>query len=177
MGRCFNFLQLTKVSSMNKSRTFLLFCLLFLSLNSGKLYAQFVAVVNSENPINSLSMIQLRSIYLGEITTWEFDRKRSENIILVDYRQKTKSTEQFYKIVTGLSQSRIRLEWLGKILNGEFQILPVKLSSETDILKYISKNVGAIGFVDAESFNAKIYPIKAIKIGGKNFKDKNYPLK
>ena len=112
--------------------TLLIWALLLLS--SVNLHAQIVVVVNSTNPTVSLSAIELRRIYLGDVTNWEKERGEGTDIILLDHRPRTQIATQFYKKVVGLSQSRIRLEWIGKLLNGRFHKLPVKLDSDTDVL-------------------------------------------
>ncbi len=162
---------------MNKDKLLiLLFWVIFL-LSSGKLHAQIVVVVNSKNPVESLSLIKLKRIYMGEVTMWEFNKGEREDIVLLDHRYKTKVAGQFYKKVGSLSQSKIRLIWMGKMLNGEFRSLPVKLDSDADILKYISKSAGAIGFVGADHFDPTISSIKAVEIEGKDFKSEAYSIR
>ena len=115
---------------MNMCRLSILLVSVFLMLSNVRLYAQIVVVVNSNNQIDSLSLIELRRIYRAQTTVWEDEEGKGSDIILIDHKHKTRAARQFYRKVVGLSQTRIRLEWIGRLLNGELQSLPVKLASE-----------------------------------------------
>ena len=162
---------------MNMCKLSILLVSVSLMLSNVRLYAQIVVVVNSNNQIDSLSLSELRRIYRAEVTVWEYEEEKGSDIILIDHKHKTRAARQFYKKVVGLSQTRIRLEWLGRMLNGELQNLPIKLASEIEVLKYISQHVGAIGFVRVGQFNLSIGSVKAVKIDGKDFESKEYPIR
>ena len=67
--------------------------------------------------------------------------------------------------------------WMGKMMNGELQTLPVALDTGKHILSYVSTNVGAIGFVEAEILNTDLASIKVVTIDGKSITDKAYPIR
>ncbi len=162
---------------MNMCKLSILLVSVFLMLSNVRLYAQIVVVVNSNNQIDSLRLSELRRIYRAEVTVWEYEEEKGSDIILIDHKYKTRAARQFYKKVVGLSQARIRLEWIGRLLNGELQNLPIKLVSEIEVLKYISQHAGAIGFVRVGQFNLSIGSVKAVKIDGKDFESKEYPIR
>ena len=139
--------------------------------------SQIVVVVNRDNPVKSISMTELKRIYLGEINHWQSNNEDNAAIILIDYRHKSKIATKFYKKVTGFSHSRVRLKWIGKMLNGEIQRLPVNLDSDDDILRFISKNRWCIGFVSSSSFDSLMTSIKSVQINGKDDNDRDYPLR
>jgi len=141
------------------------------------LNAQIVVVVNRNNPAKSFTMTELKRIYLGEITHWESIGEDNAAIILIDYKHKSKIVTKFYKKVTGLSHSRVRLEWIGKMLNGEIRELPVNLDSDDEILEFVSKNQWCIGFVNSISFNSQMTLIKSVQINGENYNGRDYPLR
>ena len=152
----------------------LLLCLCF---QSEGLYAQIAVVVNAKNPTDSLRIAQLTRIYLCQVTYWDFGDGRKEPVTLIDYRGHTKTVKEFYGTVTGLSQAKVRLAWMGKMLNGELQSLPVKLSSAQEVLSYVAKTPGAVAFIEVEKLDLDVHPIKIVKIDGKGIKNKAYPLK
>lgn len=141
------------------------------------LNTKIVVVVNRDNPVTSFSMIELKRIYVGEITQWRSNNENNAAIILIDYRHKSKIATKFYKKVTGFSHSRVRLKWIGKMLNGEIQRLPVNFDSDDDILEFISKNRWCIGFITSSSFDSLMTSIKSVQINGKNYNDRDYPLR
>jgi len=140
------------------------------------LNAQIVVVVNRDNPAKSLSMTELKRIYLSEMTHWQSNDEDNAAVILIDYRHKSKIATKFYKKVTGFSHSRVRLEWIGKMLNGEIQRLPLNSDSDDEILELVSKNQWFIGFVSSDSFDSLMTSIKSVQINGKNYNDRDYPL-
>ena len=159
---------------MKNNKFIIPFCCLLLWLSSETLNAQVVVVMNIKSPTVSLSKEQLKRIYLLDVTSLKTGINSNENIIVVDLKRKTDTTGKFYQTIIGLSHARVRLGWLGKILNGEVQSLPVKLSSDADVLRYVSENIGAIGFVKIASLDSNTALVKTIKIDGKNFKHPSY---
>ena len=149
----------------------------FLLLSNVGLQAQIVVVVNRDNPIDSLRLSELRQIYRAVESRWEYEQQDRTDIMLLDYRRKSKLVDSFYKQVVGLSRMRIRLLWVGKLLEGELDVLPIAVASETEMLKRISQNTGAIGFVSLAQFNSSGTLVKSIKIDGKEFKNKEYPIR
>ena len=149
-----------------------------LFMMSGRnLNTKIVVVVNRDNPVMSFSMNELKRIYLGEITHWQSNDENNTVIVRIDYKYKSKIATKFYKKVTGLSHSRVRLEWIGKMLNGEIQSLPVNLDSDENILEFVSKNRWCIGFVSSSAFDSLMTSIKSVQINGKNYNDRDYPLR
>ena len=145
-------------------------------MSGRNLNAQIVVVVNRDNPAKSFSMTELKRIYLYEMTHWQSNGEDQAVIILIDYKHKSEIATKFYTKVTGYSHSRVRLEWIGKMLNGEIQRLPLKSDSEDKILEFVSKNQWFIGFVSSSNFDSLMTSIKSVQINGKNYNDRDYPL-
>ena len=162
---------------MAQSKSFLIAFAVLLPLGNNYHDDRIVVVVNQGNPVESLTLTELKRIYLGEVTRWEPDGHASGSIILIDYRYNSETASEFYKKVVGFSQPRVRLRWIGNMLNGEIQVLPVKIGSEENLLDFISKHRWAIGFINLDSFDPQLGPIKAVKIDGENYSDQDYPLR
>lgn len=162
---------------MNFKKSLLLVFVGLFMVSGRNVNSQIVVIVNRDNPVKSITMTELKRIYLGEITHWESNDENKSTIILIDYKHKSKIATKFYKKVTGFSHSRVRLEWIGKMLNGESQSLPVNLDSGDDILMLISENRWYIGFVSSSSFDSEMTSIKSVQINGYNYNDGDYPLR
>ena len=133
----------------------------------GKLFSQIVVIVNGKNPVESLSLVELRNIYTFETTDWRFPKIYSVPIHPLDYKENLEIVNDFYREMVGMSQWRIRLFWMGKLLNGEIQTLLETMLSDEKMIEYVSKNEGAIGFVTPKSFDPSMKSLKAVKIDGK----------
>ena len=162
---------------INLKKSLMLVFVGMIVVSGRNLNAQFVVVVNPDNPAKSFSMTELKRIYLGEITHWQLNDEDKAAIILIDYRRKSKIATEFYRKVMGLSHSRVRLEWIGKMLNGEIRSLPINLDSDDEILEIVSKNRWYIGFVSSSSFDSLMTSIKSLEINGLNYDDADYPLR
>ncbi len=149
--------------------------LAFISTNN--LYTQIVVIVNSKNPVTSLTLEELERIYTANVVRWESVNDGEEYITLSDYKNKSDVVERFFKTVTGLSHLKIRLEWIGKMLTGEIQHVPNKSATEKDVIEFIASNKGAIGFVNASMINEFPESVKVLKINEKNYTESDYPLR
>jgi ABC-type phosphate transport system substrate-binding protein len=131
----------------------------------GQSDAQLCVIINNDNPTDTLSKSELRRIYLGEETHWHF-QKRNEPIILTDYKGKMNIAGEYYPQVVGLSPVKVRMKWLEKIFNGEFQSLASPFESEKEVIEFIAANRSAIGFVHLDQITPKPAAIKILKIDG-----------
>ena len=168
----------THLSWLRKSvaRKMLLLCTICHFLSSD-VSAQIAVIVNATNPVESVSAADLKRIFLGQITTWEFGGGTKGTINLIDYRGKEEISETFYQTVAGTSPIIIRMKWLSMILNGEFQTLPVSMESERKMLEYIADNPSAIGFMSLADLDHSLKTIKVLKIDGNEVSDTQYPLR
>lgn len=148
--------------------------LTFMSIEN--LPAQIVVIVNSQNPVTSVSLNALERIYTANVVQWESSDGSVRYITLLEYKQKSNFVERFFKTITGLSHAKIRLTWLGKMLTGEIQQVPKKCFSEKDVIEFVASNTGAIGFVDASMINKLPESVKVLKINDRNHAESDYPL-
>ncbi len=141
-----------------------------------EIYGQVFVVVNSQNPINNITISQLKEYYLGEKEYWDVDGFENSTITLTDYTTDNELTQKFYKTILGISQSTLRLVWMGKMLNGEIRNFPINKSNQLEIIKVISQNPYAIGFISDKSIINKNRQVKQLDIENFSYKDKSYPL-
>lgn len=160
---------------MNKIyRIIYILILTFISIND--LPAQIIVIVNMQNSISSLSLNELKEIYTADVVQWESVNGYGEYITLLDYKRKSEVADKYFMTVANLSHAKIRLEWIGKMLTGKIQRVPIKCSSENELIKCVPTNAGAIGFVDVLQINKLPHSVKIVKINNKNFTNTDYPF-
>jgi ABC-type phosphate transport system substrate-binding protein len=129
--------------------------------------AQIVIAVNKNNPVNDISMSELKQIYLGKKTTFP----DGKNIVLGEYAD---LKEAFYDILLGWSVVKVRKHWLGLIFSGTSSSAPKEFKRFGELKDFISQNEDAIAFIDLADIDKKV---KLVTIDGKNPGSKNYPFK
>jgi ABC-type phosphate transport system substrate-binding protein len=101
-------------------------------------------VVNKSNPIVKLSISEVRNIFLGNTVTW----KNNQRIQIVDYNSESELREDFSSIYLKLSTNKVSMIWLKVTLSG--RVSPPKIFfKERDVLKFVSENKEAIGYIDS----------------------------
>lgn len=152
---------------MKKSSLFLYtVAILFFTLWS-PVKAQIAIIVNKNNPINNLTLDELKNIYLGKITSFS----NHERIVLTEYAPLKK---KFYKIVLDKSIGNVKKYWISFVLSGKSANPPIEFKDMDEIKTFVLKNPGAICFIDLSDINKGM---KVLTIDGKRPGDAKYPLK
>ena len=119
----------------------ILLIILFLMLSSLSLKAHYI-IVNSSNPISKISKGELRNIFIGNTVSW----KNNKKVQIVDYNSESELREEFSLNFLNLSPNKVSMIWLKVTLSGK--VSPPKIFfKERDVLKYVSENVEAIGYI------------------------------
>ncbi len=137
--------------------------------NEKDLYAVTIAkdaiavIVHPKNPIQDLSLEQIRSVFSGKIKNWREVGGLSHPIVLVSREEGSGTRESFQKFVMG--KEEITLESLVQDSNGA-------------IRQVVSNDPNAIGYISLGLVNEKV---KALNIGGveptvKNIENGKYTL-
>lgn len=107
-------------------------------------------IVNSQNPVNELTLEQVKAIFKGEITNWS--EVGGPNLEIVVYtRESTSGTFETFESKV-MKPDNITLRALTKTSNGE-------------MAQAISRNPNGIGYVGI-GYLASVEGIKALKING-----------
>lgn len=117
-------------------------------------------IVNSENTTNVLSQSEVKLIYLRKITKrWSSIHK---NIVPVDRKGMPEAKKVFLDKILGMSEDDLERYYAER----EYQYAempPVEVASDAEVIEFVSKNIGAIGYVSASSVSAENNPnIKVI---------------
>ena len=143
----------------NLMKYYLLFIIatMVLQLNSQD-RATFKIIVNKSNSVKSISSDELKKIFLKKETKWEDDTK----IYPVDLNESSKTRENFAKEIHGKKVAAIKAYWQKQIFTGR-GVPPPEKSSDKEVLEYVDKNEGAIGYISTKISLGK-YDVKIISI-------------
>lgn len=140
------------------SYTYIILTALLIIQLHGQEKSTFKIIVNKSNSIKSIGMDELQKIFLKKHTKW----KSGEIINPVDLNESSKIREDFTDIVHNKRVSAIKAYWQKQIFTGR-GVPPPEKPTEKEVLEYIEKNEGAIGYVSSKKSITK-YDVKVISI-------------
>jgi phosphate transport system substrate-binding protein len=129
-----------------------------------------VIVVNRDNPVENLSMAELRTIFLGERSHWANGRR----ITLVMMEPGQPERDSVLRDICRMSESDLRRRYLQGLLTGEVLVSPKTLASPIGVRKFVFNVPGAIGYLRPQDVDETV---KVIRIDGHLPSDPEYPLK
>ncbi len=121
--------------------------------------ATFFVIVNASNPDSVLTREEVARIFLKKIEEWESSGKE---ILPVDLTADSQIREDFSEEIHNRGVSTIKAFWYKKVFSGRASPPPLK-KSDDEVLEYVDKNSGAIGYVSRSAKLSK-YKVKALKI-------------
>jgi phosphate transport system substrate-binding protein len=132
-------------------------------------YDGIAVIVNPANPVNGLSLQQLRDIYSGRITNWSEVGGWDRSIDLVNRDEASGTREAFKKIVM---TEGARFDMSAVVLPGTGQVRDVVARAEGAI-GYIS-----VGFIEPRFTNTKVKPlvIEGVEPTEKTVASREYPI-
>jgi ABC-type phosphate transport system substrate-binding protein len=126
-------------------------------------------IVNTDNPVDQLSLADLQRIVLGERRSW------SARIPVVLMMRNEESRERILLLQRAchMTGAEYHEYWTGKIFRGDVTSEPVSLPSVGTALNFVSSIKGGISFVDAASVRPGI---KVLRVDGHLPGEQGYPL-
>jgi ABC-type phosphate transport system substrate-binding protein len=112
--------------------------------------SSFKLIVHPANPVTALSADTIRQIYLKQKVRWDDDKP----IKPVDRELRSPVRAQFSSSVLGRSVQAVRSYWLQRIFSGG-HVPPPELSSDEAVIRYVSAERGAVGYVAATADTAR----------------------
>lgn len=126
-------------------------------------------VVNPSNPTSSLTLVELRKIYMGERQYW----KASNAVVPLMRSPGAREREVVLRVVFQMSEQQYKQYWVAKIMRAEISDPPASLFSNGMVQEGVRGNSGAIGYIDA----ADVRPgVKVLRLGGLLPGEPGYPL-
>ena len=127
-------------------------------------------IVNRDNPVENLSLNELRTVFLGERSHWPNGRR----ITLVMMEPGQPERDALVRDVCHMSESDLRRRFLQGLLTGEVLVSPKTLSSPVGVRKFVFNVPGAIGYLRPEDVDDSV---KVVRVDGHLPTDPDYPLK
>jgi ABC-type phosphate transport system substrate-binding protein len=156
----------------------LLFILTFVCLNSTRAQvtvqpdtnADVAVIVHRDNPLNNLSLSELRRIYMGERQYWKANVPVSVLIRTPGSREREVVLREIFK----MNEAQYKQYWVGKIMRAESTSAPIEVYSNGMTKEGIASLAGGIGCVLASDVRAGV---KVLRIDGHLPGEAAYPLR
>lgn len=104
--------------------------------------AGFVVIVNSSNPVTSLTRSELSNIFLKQQSAWP----DGQVIVPVDQEETSAVRAEFSRVVMKRPIAAVKSYWQKQIFSGA-AVPPVEKASSEDVAVYVSTVHGAVGYV------------------------------
>jgi ABC-type phosphate transport system substrate-binding protein len=124
---------------------------LALGLTSSVAMADVVVVVSAKSPVGALSKAQVEDIFLGKAIRFP----DGTQAVAIDQAEGSAVRDEFYNKVVGKSAAQIKAYWSKIIFTGRGQP-PPSVSSTIEMIKRISANPAAIGYIDRDMLNDSV---------------------
>ena len=145
---------------MKQLTLILILCFLFSSM---LLFAQnkisFKIIVHKSNSNSTLTKDEISNLFLKKTTRWKGLNLPVEPVDLVEASDVRSA---FSDEIHGKNVGAVKAYWQKMIFSGRSVPAPEK-KTETEVLKFVQENAGAIGYVSA-SANLADYDVKVIQV-------------
>jgi phosphate transport system substrate-binding protein len=126
-------------------------------------------IVNRSNPIDNLSSIQLRKIFLAEQVHWPNGRK----ITVVMREPGEPEREAVLRVIYHMNENDFSRYFLHGTYTGEMQSVPKTLATAGGMRKFVFNVPGAIGYVRANEVDESV---KLVRVDGLAPVEQGYKL-
>lgn len=126
-------------------------------------------IVNQANPIDNLTSVELRAVFLGERSHWPSGRRIT--LVMMEPGQPERDT--VLHDVCRMSESDFRRRFLQGLLTGEVLVSPKTLSTPVGVRRFVFNVPGAIGYLRPSDVDDSV---KVVKIDGHLPSEADYPL-
>ena len=127
-------------------------------------------IVNQTNPIDDLSLKELRTVFLGERSHWPNGRRIT--LVMMDPGLAERKT--VLRDLCRMNETEFSRHFLQGLFTGEVFVSPKTLSTPTGVRKFVFNVPGAIGYVRASDVDSSV---KVIRVDGHRVEDAAYPLR
>lgn len=127
-------------------------------------------VVNQKNPINNVTLWQLRQIFSGEKRWWANDRR----VAPVTMPRGAAERQTVLRVIYRTNDRDVDKEFFFGRFRGELTTAPTTLPTPGDIKKFIASTPGGIGYLRASDVDSSL---KIVRINGLLPDDDGYPMR
>ncbi|MGA8272352.1 MAG: substrate-binding domain-containing protein [Candidatus Sulfotelmatobacter sp.] len=134
-----------------------------------------VVIVNSSNPVDNLSMSELKKLFMSDRSKWDTGKAVAPVMVTAGAPERT----AFLKIVCGMNDTDFGKYFVAAAFNGKSATPPKEVSSAAGVKGVVASSPGAIGFVKAGDFHGDGSDggVKSVKVDGMAAPDAGYKLK
>lgn len=136
----------------------LIFTLLFLAVTNS--YADLAVIVNKDNPVDTLTINEVRNIFLSRTALFP---KSQLKIRALDLSQKSDQYKDFYQAIANMTVIKVS-RYRARISFGGKGAIPAILEGSDKLLKTVSENQNAIGYVEITDAMEKQILDKGVKV-------------
>lgn len=140
------------------------------SADQGAATEPLVIVVNRSNPVDNLSMAELRRIFLGNRSHWA----NGKRITIVMRDPEDSERKIILRDVCGMTEDQLKNHFLHGLFTGEILVSPKILSTPMGVRRFIFNVPGAIGYLRVSDLDNSI---KVVRIDELLPDDKNYKIR
>jgi phosphate transport system substrate-binding protein len=117
-------------------------------------------VVNKNNPLNEMSLGDLRRVFRGQRSRWSNGRR----VTLVMRDAGAREREAILQSVYGVAEAEYKRTYMQAVFSGETADAPKTLASTNGVLRFVYNVPGAIGYVRARDADSSV---KMLRIDGR----------
>ena len=127
-------------------------------------------VVNRNNPINDISLPELRAMFFGERKWWS----HKQRITLAAMRRNTQEYKTVQRVIYKIDRHELEHYYLYQSFKGEAAKLPSTMKAPEEVKKFVQSTPGALGYLRASDVDDSV---KVVRINGLLPGDDGYPLR
>src|SRR3954463_89573 len=127
-------------------------------------------VVHRSNPIEDLTLSELRRIFMLDTQTWPHGRKIT--VVLRDKGQPERT--EAIRMICGVTEHEYERQILFRTFQGSVNIGPRAIQSAAAMLRFVHSAPGAIGYANADEVDGTV---KLLRIDGLLPDHPRYPLR
>ncbi len=113
-------------------------------------YSESAVIVNPANG-SQISKEEIADIYLGKLKRFS----NGEAVLAVDHQESADIRTQFLQAVLDKNPTQMKSYWSRLIFTGK-GVPPEVMENDAEIVKYVSKNPGAIGYIETQAVTDKV---------------------
>ncbi len=134
-----------------------------------------VVIVNGANPIESVSLGDLKKLFLSDRSKWDTGKSVAPVIVTAGAPERT----AFLKQICGMSDADFGKYFMQAAFTGKSATPPKEVTSVASVKSFVAASPGGIGFVKGMDFhgNGSDGGVKAVKVDGVDASDPAYKLR
>jgi len=126
-------------------------------------------VVSLSNPVENLSMAELRRIFLGERSHWPNGRRIT--LVMMEPGQPERAV--VLRDICQMNETDFNNHFLHGLFTGEVLVSPKTLATPVGVRKFVFNVPGAIGYLRVSDLDSSV---KAVRVDERGPEDKGYKL-